>query len=203
MVGSDAKLVAHYSRGTSGCSRSTTTRCDRTRMCACTRVCVSAPVCVRACVLLHGHRKAFSRHSKCADECVERRQPAVIVPAARGRVCFAFGVIGWFSRASAAGATWRSRTTSAPWASRYAHTSVIDAAGAIYVIGGYGRTGRDGTFFQDVWVSTDGGARPDSVRGGGRGVDQVGTQGYYSEYRGYSGILQGAMQWYSRGIKVL
>jgi hypothetical protein len=39
---------------------------------------------------------------------------------------------------------------------------VVDAAGAIYVIGGY-----DGfaTFLRDVWVSTDGGARPDSVNG--------------------------------------
>ena len=35
---------------------------------------------------------------------------------------------------------------------------MVDAAGAIYVIGGY-----SGTFFKDVWVSTDGGARPDSV----------------------------------------
>jgi hypothetical protein len=43
---------------------------------------------------------------------------------------------------------------------------VIDAAGAIYVIGG---RGFNGTFFNDVLVSTDGGARPDS-RGGGRGV---------------------------------
>jgi hypothetical protein len=29
---------------------------------------------------------------------------------------------------------------------------VIDAAGAIYVIGGY-----SGTFYRDVWASTDGG----------------------------------------------
>ena len=58
---------------------------------------------------------------------------------------------GW--RALAAGATWTSRTLSAPWADRSGHTSVVDAAGAIYVIGG-------GTF-QDVWVSTDGGAWPD------------------------------------------
>jgi hypothetical protein len=38
---------------------------------------------------------------------------------------------------------------------------VVDAAGAIYVIGGYG----GGTYYQDVWASTDGGARPDYVRG--------------------------------------
>ncbi len=37
----------------------------------------------------------------------------------------------------------------APWAARVAHTTVIDAAGAIYVIGGMGST-----FYSDVWVST-------------------------------------------------
>ena len=41
---------------------------------------------------------------------------------------------------------------SAPWAARYGHTSVIDAAGAIFVIGGYGTD-----YLNDVWVSTDGG----------------------------------------------
>ncbi len=39
------------------------------------------------------------------------------------------------------------------------HTSVVDAAGTIYVIGGIGDTAPD--YFQDVWASTDGGARPD------------------------------------------
>jgi hypothetical protein len=67
------------------------------------------------------------------------------------------------SRASAAGAMWRCRTASAPWAARSEHTTVIDAAGAIYVIGGYGEGYRN-----DVWVSTDGGARPDSHRVGRR-----------------------------------
>ncbi len=51
----------------------------------------------------------------------------------------------------------------APWAARFGHTSVVDAAGAIYVIGGYGG---GGTTFHDVWASTDGGARA----GLGRGV---------------------------------
>ena len=42
---------------------------------------------------------------------------------------------------------------------------MVDAAGAIYVIGGTG----SGTLYHDVWVSTDGGVRPDSVKeGGGR-----------------------------------
>ncbi len=58
--------------------------------------------------------------------------------------------------------TWTRLTTSAPWAARRHHTSVVDAvSGAIYVIGGYGTL----TVHQDVWVSTDGGARPDSVGG--------------------------------------
>ncbi len=93
--------------------------------------------------------------------------------AARARV--RFSSIGFRSRArSAAGVTWSSRTASAPWAGRTGHTSVVDAAGAIYVIGGYG-TGV--IYYKDVWVSTDGGARPDSVKAGGRGVHQGGTMG--------------------------
>jgi hypothetical protein len=65
---------------------------------------------------------------------------------------------------------------------------VVDAAGAIYVIGGIdvigGTTG--GPYFADVWASTDGGARPDSVeREGGQGVlERVlwGTLGYLWGY---------------------
>jgi hypothetical protein len=41
---------------------------------------------------------------------------------------------------------------------------VVDAAGAIYVIGG--GTGFGKTLFHDVWVSTDGGARAGLGRGG-------------------------------------
>ncbi len=70
----------------------------------------------------------------------------------------AFGVISRVSRALAAGVTWMSRTTSAPWNARYDHTSVIDAAGAIYVLGG-GDGGYSNADYQDVWASTDGGAR--------------------------------------------
>ncbi len=76
-----------------------------------------------------------------------------------GSAWLRFGAIGWVSRASAAGVSFTSRTLKAGWAARYGHTSVIDAAGAIYVIGGI--IG-DFTYYQDVWVSTDGGARPDS-----------------------------------------
>ena len=73
----------------------------------------------------------------------------------RVRVCV--GAIGR-SRALAAGATFTNRTTSAPWHSRWSHTSVINATGAIYVIGGRDGSDRDDTFYNDVWVSTDGGA---------------------------------------------
>ncbi len=44
---------------------------------------------------------------------------------------------------------------------------IDDAAGAIYVLGGVGGYGYDLIFYQDVWASTDGGARLDSVRGTG------------------------------------
>ncbi len=71
------------------------------------------------------------------------------------------------SRALAAGAMWRCRTKTAPWGVREGHTSVIDAAGAIYVIGGDGDP--PGTHYNDVWKSTDGGAQAGLAPGGGRG----------------------------------
>ena len=103
------------------------------------------------------------------------------------------------SRAFATGRTFSSRTLTAGWAARRYHTSVVDAAGAIYVIGGYGTTR-----YNDVWASTDGGARA----GLGRGVHWVGTLGgYYGGYyggtngvlRGTKGVLQGVLQGYYRG----
>jgi hypothetical protein len=86
---------------------------------------------------------------------------------------------------SAAGITWTSRTTSAPWAARNGHTSVVDAAGAIYVIGGY-----SGTSYRDVWASTDGGA--DWTKSGVVGGYWVGT----------TRVLRGVLRGYYRGIKV-
>jgi hypothetical protein len=97
------------------------------------------------------------------------RGPAVFIAQPRqsdGYVC----VLRWSSvgsRALAAGVSWASRTTSAPWAGRTGHTSVVDAAGAIYVIGGITSMG-SGSRYRDVWATTDGGA--DGTRaGGGRG----------------------------------
>ena len=91
---------------------------------------------------------------------------------ARARVRLRSSLAG-FSPAFAAGVTWTSRTTSAPWAARDSPTTVIDAAGAIYVIGGHGSS----TYYNDVWISTDGGARPASRRGtrGVLGVSPGGT----------------------------
>ncbi len=57
---------------------------------------------------------------------------------------------------SAAGVTWTSRTASAQWGYRLGYTTVVDAASAIYVIGGSSYSG----YYNDVWVSTDGGAWP-------------------------------------------
>jgi hypothetical protein len=105
---------------------------------------------------------------------VARRGLAVLIarPAARRRPRVRFASVSSVGRpAFAAGATWRCRTTSAPWAARSGHTSVIGAAGAIYVIGGLGG---GATRFQDVWASTDGGVWPNGVVGG----CWVGTQGY-------------------------
>jgi hypothetical protein len=100
------------------------------------------------------------------------------------------------SRALAAGVTWTLVIASAPWAARGDHTSVIDAAGAIYVIGG----GRFLGDHDDVWASTDGGSRPDSrlgvvregvLRGYSGGYDK-GTTGLMQEYTGViSVVIQG------------
>ncbi len=91
--------------------------------------------------------------------------------------------------------TWTSRTTSAPWGGRNSHTSVIDASGAIYVIGGIGESYP--YYFNDVWLSTNGGARPDShnvLLGGTQGalkVRQGGAEGVLRGTHGVLGVLMG------------
>jgi hypothetical protein len=84
----------------------------------------------------------------------------------------------------AAGVTWTLVIASAPWAARYCHTSVIDAAGAIYVIGGVGG-GSDGTWYQDVWASTDGGAQAGLAPGVLEGALMGILRGYYTGLKGY------------------
>jgi hypothetical protein len=93
---------------------------------------------------------------------------------------------------------------SAPWAGRSRHTSVIDATGAIYVIGGtsYARNGSawfagKSTYYQDMWASTNGGA--DRTRWV-LGRSSVGTGWYWARW-GTKGVLTG----YSRlqGVRAL
>jgi hypothetical protein len=90
----------------------------------------------------------------------------------------AVGETGGARAGSAAGVSWTSRTANAEWAARLAHTSVVDAAGAIYVIGG---DNGGAPYLNDVYASTDGGARPDSVGG------WVGR------------VLEGVLEWVLRG----
>ncbi len=139
--------------------------------CVCVRVCVRA--CVRACVLavvcwglyVRMRSERVCAMSRCCAGLLVARQRRAVFIARPATPAF----VG--SRAFAAGAMWRCRTASAPWAGRQGHTTVVDAAGAIYVIGGVSYNGTDLTCFNDVWVSTDGGARPDSGMGwfGGTG----------------------------------
>jgi hypothetical protein len=70
------------------------------------------------------------------------------------------------ARAFSAGLSWATRATSALWAARAGHTTVVDhAAGAIYVIGGITAP----HCYNDVLKSTDGGARLNLVGGCSRG----------------------------------
>jgi hypothetical protein len=146
--------------------------CARVRVCA--RVFATTGICVfmcffsvyvRACVLLFVERLPLCASWLCGPSLGTAATRGIHSSARDGRACVvAFGAIGR-SRALAAGATWNNRTTSAPWAARYGHTTVIDIAGAIYVIGGFGSTGS----FNDVWVSTDRGADRATSEGGGSG----------------------------------
>jgi hypothetical protein len=82
----------------------------------------------------------------------------------------------------AAGATWALVIANAPWAGRYSHSTVIDAAGAIYVLGGYSSPSPS----RDVWASTDGGA--DWTTSGVVGVTGWVLRGYYE---GTTRVLRG------------
>ncbi len=55
-----------------------------------------------------------------------------------------------------AGSQWGLITAQPPWAARSWHTSVVDAAGAIYVIGG---VGAGDTNYNDVWAIPNKGRR--------------------------------------------
>jgi hypothetical protein len=139
------------------CMRSLVSTCARVR--AFQSDCVFARVCVASEIVRLAATCALPSHG--GDFLMARPTPRV---GGRARGCVRCHRPG--PRASAAGVTWMRRTANAGWAARDMHKSVIDAAGAIYVIGG--RT--DTTYFNDVYASTDGGALLDSVRGVGGGV---------------------------------
>jgi hypothetical protein len=157
------------------------------RACVCVCVCVCVFVCVFAgvsndCVCMH--RRLCGRCGGTAATVGNKStaggagQPAV-------RAWLRSGAIGRALRTWAAGktfiertlsvetrdreSTWTlviaSRTSNAPWAARSGHTSVVDAAGAIYVIGGRSYSAGP-TDRPDVWASTDGGARAGLRQGG-------------------------------------
>jgi hypothetical protein len=101
----------------------------------------------------------------CDSPAVARRGLAVFIarPAVPGsrpsvRIAWLRSVPSAGSRALAAGITFTNRTLTAEWAGRDGHTSVIDATGAIYVIGGQNHSAGGTTFYKDVWASTNGGA---------------------------------------------
>ena len=111
------------------------------------------------------------------------------------RVSARDGQVGLFPARWAAGVTWRLVIASAPWAGRAGHTSVIDAAGAIYVIGGTGSSSAGTIYFKDVWISTDGGADRTWVVLGGT----AGTRGY-SWGTGCTKGVKGALKGHSRVV---
>jgi hypothetical protein len=154
----------------------------------CARICVSKSVC------------AFVSRG-CAGTLVARRGPAVSIARLRGwrRVRFALSHPSFAG--VAAGATWRLVIAHAQWAARGGHTTVIDAAGAIYVLGGhYSKYPVANTFFNDVWVSTDGGAdRTRAVLKGGPKVYRGVPRTFYWQLKGYSSVIKE----YQRVLKVL
>jgi hypothetical protein len=95
-------------------------------------------------------------------------------------------------RRRAAGVTWSLVTSNVPWAARFGHTTVIDAAGTMYLIGGFD----DATNLNDVWQSPDKGAS--RTRGGtpgvlqqySRGTQRVGTRRNIRRTKGELSALQ-------------
>ncbi len=136
------------------------------RVCGFAHLCANTLVCVHSACVCAWHGCARVPRG-CVGRAVARRVTGGINSSARGamgaaRSClFVLGAHRRGRRAWAAGVTWASRTLKAEWAGRFAHTSVIDAAGAIYVIGGQGKDRLSGTEYQDVWASSDKGARPE------------------------------------------
>ncbi len=139
-------------------------------VCVCLSVCVHPLTCdrvyvfVQICVCMHIRARAYAYVCRRARARVSVPSAALTGgrPRVRSAACHRSG-----SPAFAAVVTGTSRTTNAPWAARRGHTSVVDAAGAIYVIGGIGYNsstnimigGYSRTYYRDVWKSTDGADR--------------------------------------------
>jgi hypothetical protein len=88
----------------------------------------------------------------------------------------------------------------ASWPDRYGHTTVIDAAGNIYLMGGLKAGPGDG-YFNDVWVGTNKGANRTQGY-------SAGTQEVLTGYTGYTGgtqeslkAAQGVLKEASRGTQ--
>ncbi len=98
----------------------------------------------------------------CGHSCGTAGTGSIHGSACDGRTAHAcFGVCHRSVARVAAGGSWTSITYTGDsvWAGRYGHTTVIDAAGTIYVIGGFTHSGGgSSTYHQDVWKSTVGGA---------------------------------------------
>ncbi len=87
-------------------------------------------------------------------------------------------------------------SANASWAGRCGHTTVIDAAGNIYVMGGVGDG--IGNYFNDVWVGTNKGAnRTQGYSAGTQEVLTGYTGGTQETLKGAQGVLKGC----SRGTR--
>jgi hypothetical protein len=144
-----------------------------THVCARVRVCLRVPLGLSVCACVHSVCERTVR--ACASRLHAPSHRTAATCGINGSARVARGCVRCHrpgSYASAAGVSWTSRTLKAGWAARCFHTSVVDAAGAIYVIGGFSYTGggTGGIYYQDVWVSTDGGARTGLGQGDGRGI---------------------------------
>ena len=74
-----------------------------------------------------------------------------VAACAHARTQLSWFVIG----ARSAGATWAPIANYTSWLAKLSHTSIFDATGNIYVLGG--GNGVTGAPYNDVWRSTDGG----------------------------------------------
>ncbi len=165
--------------------------CSRPLECARVRVWLRACVCACVCACVSWCAFISLRSCVCAGKhfrmCVYSTVCEFASRSANGRlcVCVCHRSVGRV----AVGVTWTRRAHFPPWAARCGHTSLtlqrasrVDGSGTIYIIGG-----RDsgGTVYNDVWVSSDGGAN--RTRAGTWRV----LEEYYGVLDGYKGYAEG------------